>query len=106
VLYKEFTLDENGDSKVTGSEINWKPERVNVVIVCCLSINGLVFLQDLTKIVEKPAELKGRKRTLEEPVSFFCWFNDCNPNESDELAEIIKDEIWPNPLQYFLVSSL
>ena len=47
--------------------------------------------------------MKGRKRPLEEPSSFFCWFSYCNPNESDELAEYIKDEIWPNPLQYFLV---
>ena len=40
---------------------------------------------------------------MEEPTSVFCWFSDCNPNEPDELAEYIKDEIWPNPLQYFLV---
>lgn len=47
--------------------------------------------------------MKGRKRNLEEVSSFFCWFNDCNSSESDDIAETIKDEIWPNPLQFFLV---
>ena len=58
------------------------------------------LFQDLTK--QSDVEFKGRKRTLEEVSSFFCWFNDTN-SESDEIAETIKDEIWPNPLQYFLV---
>ena len=45
--------------------------------------------------------LKGRKRGHEEPQSFFSWFTD--QDSGDDLGETIKDEIWPNPLQYFLV---
>lgn len=48
--------------------------------------------------------MQGRKRSHEEPLSFFVWFNDNMAATSDEVAEIIKDDIWNNPLQYFLVS--
>ena len=43
----------------------------------------------------------GLKRGYEEPQSFFCWFTE--QESGDELGEVIKDDIWPNPLQYFLV---
>lgn len=48
--------------------------------------------------------MQGRKRSHEEPTSFFIWFNDNMAATSDEVAEIIKDDIWNNPLQYYLVS--
>lgn len=44
----------------------------------------------------------GRKRTLEFR-SFFDWFTDNNDPACDEIAELIKDDLWPNPLQYYLV---
>jgi len=31
------------------------------------------------------------------------WFNDPGDAGADELGEVIKDDIWPNPLQYYLV---
>ena len=43
------------------------------------------------------------KRKHEEPESFFSWFNDPGDAGADELGEVIKDDIWPNPLQYYLV---
>ena len=36
--------------------------------------------------------------------SFFSWFTDHSEAGADELGEVIKDDIWPNPLQYFLAS--
>ena len=45
-----------------------------------------------------------RKRQHEEPESFFTWFTDHSDAGADELGEVIKDDIWPNPLQYYLVS--
>jgi len=48
--------------------------------------------------------MQGRKRSHDEPISFFSWFNDNMIATSDEVAEIIKDDIWNNPLQYYLVS--
>ncbi|XP_007952264.1 testis-specific Y-encoded-like protein 4 [Orycteropus afer afer] len=35
--------------------------------------------------------------------SFFDWFSDNNLLEFDKIAEIIKEELWPNPLQYYLM---
>lgn len=42
----------------------------------------------------------------ENQYSFFAWL--CLPCEtgSDDVAEIIKDQIWPSPLEFFLNSSL
>ena len=48
--------------------------------------------------------MQGRKRSHEDMISFFAWFNDNMAATSDEVAEIIKDDIWNNPLQYYLVS--
>ena len=39
-------------------------------------------------------------------VCVFSWFNDPGDAGADELGEVIKDDIWPNPLQYYLVPEL
>lgn len=44
------------------------------------------------------------KRSHTDQESFFGWFLDHNDAGADELGEVIKDDIWPNPLQYYLVS--
>ncbi|KAF4019812.1 hypothetical protein G4228_011483 [Cervus hanglu yarkandensis] len=44
-----------------------------------------------------------RNRQHEEPESFFTWFTDHSDAGADELEEVIRDDIWPNPLQYYLV---
>ncbi|KAM6216093.1 testis-specific Y-encoded-like protein 5 [Rhynchocyon petersi] len=36
--------------------------------------------------------------------SFFRWFSNHIPIESDKVVEIINEELWPNPLQYYLMS--
>ena len=56
--------------------------------------------QDLTS--KEGAEMKGRKRGLEEVPTFFGWFSDTE-STSDPIAEIIKDDIWPNPLPFYIV---
>lgn len=53
---------------------------------------------DLTKRAKTKAPLKGRKRPLKHR-SFFDWFTDHGDPSSDEIAELIKDDMWPNPLQ-------
>ncbi|KAB0342766.1 hypothetical protein FD754_019692 [Muntiacus muntjak] len=47
-----------------------------------------------------------RKRQHEEPESFFTWFTDHSDAGADELGEVIKDDIWPNSLQYYLVPDM
>lgn len=62
-----------------------------------------VPLKDLTKRTGQAPNKAGKKRQHEEPESFFTWFTDHSDAGSDELGEVIKDDIWPNPLQYYLV---
>lgn len=59
--------------------------------------------QDLTKRSGQTSNKAGKKRQHEEPESFFTWFTDHSDAGADELGEVIKDDIWPNPLQYYLV---
>lgn len=68
-----------------------------------VSINWLCMMQDLTKRTGQTQNKAGKKRQHEEPESFFTWFTDHSDAGADELGEVIKDDIWPNPLQYYLV---
>ncbi|KAM6171334.1 testis-specific Y-encoded-like protein 5 [Erethizon dorsatum] len=36
--------------------------------------------------------------------SFFGWFVNHSSIESDKIVEIINEELWPNPVQYYLMS--
>ncbi|PRD28896.1 UNVERIFIED_CONTAM: Protein SETSIP [Trichonephila clavipes] len=63
---------------------------------------------DLTKKQkEKQASMKNsRKRVHEQPRTFFTWYTDHGDASADDIAEVIKDDMWPNPLQYFLVPDI
>uniref|UniRef100_A0A8C6G3V9 Protein SET n=1 Tax=Mus spicilegus TaxID=10103 RepID=A0A8C6G3V9_MUSSI len=84
VLSKEFHLNESGDLSSKSTEIKWKSGK------------------DLTKRSSQTQNKASRKRQHEEPESFFTWFTDHSDAGADELGEVIKDDIWPNPLQYYL----
>ncbi|XP_072016676.1 LOW QUALITY PROTEIN: protein SET-like [Amphiura filiformis] len=84
VITKEFHLNETGDPSSKSTPIQWKRGK------------------DLTKKSGAQAQ-KGKKRAHTESESFFCWFTDHTDAGADELGEVIKDDIWPNPLQYYLV---
>ena len=43
------------------------------------------------------------RRNQEVVCNFFTWFSDHSLPESDKIAEIIKEDLWPNPLQYYLL---
>ncbi|XP_045199925.1 protein SET-like [Mercenaria mercenaria] len=87
VISKEFHLNDTGEPSSKSTPINW--------------LEG----KDLTKKANTPAK-GGRKRSPEEQESFFCWFSDHGDAGADELGEVIKDDIWPNPLQYYLASEI
>ncbi|XP_055476042.1 testis-specific Y-encoded-like protein 5 [Psammomys obesus] len=36
--------------------------------------------------------------------SFFGWFSNHSSIESDKIVEIINEDLWPNPLQYYLIT--
>ncbi|XP_020846289.1 protein SET-like [Phascolarctos cinereus] len=84
VISKEFHLDGSGDLASKSTEIHWKSGK------------------DLTKRRKKIQTKDGRKRFRED--SFFTWFSDHTDAGADELGEVIKDDIWLNPLQYYLAS--
>ncbi|KFO28648.1 Protein SET [Fukomys damarensis] len=85
VLSKEFHLNERGDPSSKSTEIKWKSGK------------------ELTKRSSQTQNTASRKRQHEEPESFFTWFSDHSDAGADELGEDIKDNIWPHPLQYYLV---
>jgi template-activating factor I len=85
VLTKEFHLNDTGDPSSQSTPIKWKEGK------------------DLTK---KGNTNKGKKRSHDEQESFFSWFGDHGDAGADELGEVIKDDIWPNPLQYYLASEV
>ncbi|ONK75452.1 uncharacterized protein A4U43_C03F16990 [Asparagus officinalis] len=84
-LSKTYTFLDEGTTNITGTTIKWK--------------EGM----DISNGVDH--EKKGTKRPLSEE-SFFSWFGETQQKNllegmSDEVAEIIKEDLWPNPLRYF-----
>lgn len=62
--------------------------------------------KDLTKLLQSKQQGSGRRRRHAEYKAFFDWFQDNSDPVNDEIAELIKDDLWPNPLQYFLVPDI
>ncbi|XP_059113907.1 protein SET-like [Peromyscus eremicus] len=88
VLSKEFHLNESGDTSSKSTEIKWKSGK------------------DLTKRSSQTQNKASRKRQHEEPESFFTWFTDHSDAGADESGEVIKDDIWSNALQSYLVPDI
>lgn len=85
-LTKSFTFLDEGVTKVTATKIKWK--------------DGMGLPNGVA------ADKKGNKRPHEEDESFFSWFTETHPKDDmdeidDEIAEVIKEDLWPNPLTYF-----
>ncbi|GAU51785.1 hypothetical protein TSUD_415710 [Trifolium subterraneum] len=81
-IVKTFTFPEEGTTKVVSTPIKWKGGK------------------EISNGVSQ--EKKGKKRPPSD-ISFFSWFSDIELKDDihDEIAQIIKDDLWPNPLNYF-----
>lgn len=91
VLTKEFHLGSSGDPTSTSTKIEWKDGH------------------DLVKRAEeqqKQQQQGGNKRKMVMERTFFQWFCDNSEPASDDIAEVLKDDMWPNPLQYFLATDV
>nr|XP_043635883.1 NAP1-related protein 1-like isoform X2 [Erigeron canadensis] len=87
-LTKTFTFLDEGTTKVTATSIKWK-EGMGIP-------NG---------VCGHDHEKKGNKRCHEDD-SFFSWFSGSQQKDDmdeihDEVAEIIREDLWTNPLTYF-----
>uniref|UniRef100_A0A1D1XHN5 Protein SET n=1 Tax=Anthurium amnicola TaxID=1678845 RepID=A0A1D1XHN5_9ARAE len=84
-LTKTFNFFDDGTANITGTKIRWK-EGMDIA-------NGAA------------PDMKDGKRTFHDE-SFFTWFTEMQQKNlsddfQDEVAEIIKEDLWPNPLKYF-----
>ncbi|MGH0136796.1 UNVERIFIED_CONTAM: hypothetical protein FKN15_062804 [Acipenser sinensis] len=81
VLVKEFHLRANGASISFSNPICWLRGR---------------NLAAHSGMVKGPGSLRVYQ-------SFFSWFTDHSSPTTDEIAELLKDDLWKNPLQYYLL---
>merc|ERR1711976_1155689 len=93
-LIKEFHLGSSGDPASQSTPIQWK--------------EGMDLAAKMAQRAAAALETakNSRKRALQQPKPFFTWFCDNGDPSDDEIAEVIKDDMWPNPLQYFLVPDI
>jgi len=91
VLTKEFHTESTGDPVSKSTKIRWK--------------EGFDLAAKAAQRAAAAAAKTGRKRPLENRT-FFSWFSDNGDPSTDDVAEVIKDDMWPNPLQYFLVPDI
>jgi len=88
VLTKEFLLS-SGEPSSSSTPIQWK--------------EGKDLQAKVAAMKAAAANKPGSKRRFAEARSFFSWYGDNAEPAADDIAEVIKDDLWPNPLQYFLV---
>lgn len=87
-LVKEFHLQaQSGDPASESTTIKWK--------------EGM----DLNAKATERQSASGRKRKHGHRT-FFQWFIDNSDPSGDDIAEVVKDDMWPNPLQYFLAPDI
>jgi len=90
-LVKTISVSKEGDLTVTNTKIDWK--------------SGMDLCEKARKnreIIENGDSSLGKKRSLEElesTESIFEWFND--ENQERELGDVVREEIWTHPLQFF-----
>ncbi|KAF3329209.1 NAP1-related protein 2-like isoform X5 [Carex littledalei] len=80
-LTKTYCFDEVGDLSIMCEPIKWKEGK---------------------GITDGDRHEKGAKRPYTSE-SFFTWFSEVvwSDGRVDEIAEILRDDLWPNPLRHF-----
>lgn len=58
----------------------------------------------LKEVVESSIAQFRRSRRPGQAQSFFAWLIEPSEPGTDEIAEILKDQIWPNPLEFFFAT--
>lgn len=61
--------------------------------------------KSLKQVVDNSiAQYKRSRRPGQTQNSFFAWLVEPSESGTDEIAEIIKDQIWPSPLEFFFAT--
>ena len=97
VLSKEFLLGSSGDPTAQSTPIQWKEDRD---LAAKAAMKAAAAAASTSKSGSRKRALALENRT------FFTWFCDISDPQADDIAEVIKDDMWPNPLQYFLVPDI
>lgn len=88
LLTKEFCLGGASGPVSKSTAIEWKEGK------------------DLRKSNKQLQQQNNRRKRPFEFKTFFDWFSDNSDPVNDEIAELLKDDLWPNPLQYYLVPDI
>ena len=78
-IFEEFLLGTSGDPSSQSTPIRWK--------------EGYDLAAKAAQRAAAAAARSGRKRPLENR-SFFSWFCDNGDPSADDIAEVIKDDMW------------
>ncbi|XP_022856240.1 NAP1-related protein 2-like isoform X2 [Olea europaea var. sylvestris] len=101
-LTKIFTFLEEGTTKITATSIKWKAGMGISNTVAEEKKGNKRSHSEESSILSEPSALAAKGNE-----SFFTWFSDSqqkddvNEIHDEQVAELIKDDIWPNPLTYF-----
>jgi len=93
-LTKEFRLANTGDPTTSSTPIQWKEDPK--------STNPLKELHSQAGSLANGEGTSSKRKSK----TFFGWYMDTQNPSDDETAEVIKDDLWPNPLHYYLVPSI
>lgn len=88
LLSKEFCLGGASGPVSKSTTIDWKEGK------------------DLRKSNKQQQQQSNQRKRPFEFKTFFDWFSDNSDPVNDEIAELLKDDLWPNPLQYYLVPDI
>ncbi|XP_070048357.1 NAP1-related protein 2-like isoform X1 [Nicotiana tomentosiformis] len=102
-LSKTYTFLEDGPTMISGTTIKWEKG---------MGIPNVVAHKKKGKKRSRDKESSGHPCSVAFPlgvsISFFRWFSEVTQKDEDEdleiqdeVADIIKDDLWPNPLNYF-----
>lgn len=106
VLTKEFHIGSNGDPESKSTKIRWKEGFDLAAKAKQRAEATLASVKNGAGATEKDRKRAKLLVDAAMPRSFFSWFCDNSDAAGDEVAEVIKDDMWPNPLQYFLVPDI
>lgn len=91
VLVKEFQVVSPDETVVsTSTPIEYKNTQ-----------EGMTLKQIVETSLEQTRSNRSRRSGPQLQQSFFAWLVESIESGQDEIAEILKDQIWPNPLELF-----